>query len=65
MVKNAQLLCLDPSFVLEYELNPMCRKYGCDMVANMSSRTKHNPIWTEGYVPTLHLFAFFEEIQSV
>ncbi len=43
----------------------MCSKYGRNMVTHMSSRTKHYPIGTESYVPTVHLFAFSEAIQSV
>ena len=32
----------DPSFVLGYELDPMRSKDGCNMVANMRGRAKHN-----------------------
>jgi len=54
----------DPSSVLEYELNPMCSKYGRDMVTNMRGGTKHKLIEIEGYLATVYLFASFEETQS-
>ena len=37
-----RLLWSDPPFVLGYELDPMRNKDGCNMVANMRGRAKHN-----------------------
>ena len=51
-------------FVLEYELYPMGSKYGRDVVTNMRGGTKHKLIEIESYLPTVYLFASFEEIQS-
>ena len=48
----------------EHELNPMGSKYGRDVVTNMRGGTKHKLIEIESYLPTVYLFASFEEIQS-
>ena len=40
----------------------MGSKYGRDVVTNMTGGTKHKLIEIESYLPTVYLFASFEEI---
>jgi len=54
----------DPSLVLGYKFYPMGSQYGHNMVTDMRCRAEHKLIETEGYLPTVYLFASFEEIQS-